>query len=1188
MKTEMKMIAAILAVLAVALGGVYALDTAQAEEIDETQAIWPGPAYDEDHQYAQWSKDGAPRDAEWEPDAESSAVYWMDIYKGGAWFTVLDGTVFELDGNQETYRIKAEGIVDQNTGKFVWDNIQIDFYNFRGEYTLSNGQVMPVDGRNTVIDENAIAVETDIGTLYLNAIEVYIQLNKVSGGSSMGITVVTSIPVLVVEKIDVTGDYEYAYTYNGLEQTPIKELGGDNSDASTPYVHFNDCFDEYADYGIVWKYSGTTSETDTNKLKALNKVGAVGYDFENGYYYDANGDAVFPVMEAYTATLTPTGSKYIEGTITITWWIMPLGLEDVNFTIKDVAYDYDNEVVPTVANKDIVMKWTEPEDGPNGAKAHYLGFGASVPFYDVSYGVPDSFPNGKDLEYSTYVYYTKDDNTYLVYVEAQYNSDADEYEIVGDAYYRIVDGSAMAISGFSVENPAVDGYNSKTIEDKTYYPVLNCFNYYVTVPVYDEQGNPVYVQKMVDGEPVEVQLRDQYGRLMFTELEEELDEEGDPISGQYVMETVMDADIVYVKVQLNAETSKYEPVKPYKYVTIVGETVTDVTDKIGIEKPDVYSEIDTVPKEFEGDKYLPAYSNYKVVSIIKTTEIIQDKDVFGRPVFKDVLPADSQIYVPVSATVGEDVKDVYMKMDGESAIANAFYTISTVDGVMTATAITDVTISDAHVKNNDKPVVISTGDSAGTYKLAYDAAYVQVEKKEGSDVYTPVKSSGKYTLVTIFDGDIVNDKAGICELVVVNPSPAETDVITIGTGDNAKYYLPALTPKEVDVYLYDADGNIVQRHLLYITGDYAYYQKVDNEGKPVYDEATGMPVYDLDKPIMIDVTMTVPNYDDDSAPVYAYVVPETTEVPKYDVDSEPVTVTVPTLVPATDAQGKPVYEQKVNELELPVYKKYLYQQLKFETGQINGGEDRDNYVWMQKVNSDGTLKFDKNGNPVYDYTKPVYDFTSKAPVYVETNATGGFADGTTEYTYVSILESLGKVTVLGKTGVKPVVPELGQGETPFTIGSGETAKYYMKVTGYYDGDVAKSGKFYAYDSKSQPVYVQETEEKVFTQVGYPYEREVFDYTVRIVYNAGVAEFDTDAYAPAVYGKGEMPASASTTGSIDRGVYAPLYDKGGKLVIDKQTKQPKESNVRLFTWNYILVEQDGASYIVPTGVEYQPD
>ena len=64
MKTEMKMIAAILAVLAVALGGVYALDTAQAEEIDETQAIWPAPAYDEDNQYAQWSKDGSPRDAE--------------------------------------------------------------------------------------------------------------------------------------------------------------------------------------------------------------------------------------------------------------------------------------------------------------------------------------------------------------------------------------------------------------------------------------------------------------------------------------------------------------------------------------------------------------------------------------------------------------------------------------------------------------------------------------------------------------------------------------------------------------------------------------------------------------------------------------------------------------------------------------------------------------------------------------------------------------------------------------------------------------------------------------------------------------------------------------------------------------------------------------------------------------------
>ncbi len=467
MKTEMKMIAAILAVLAVALGGVYALDTAQAEEIDETQAIWPAPAYDEDNQYAQWSKDGSPRDAEWVSDVDSGAVYWMDIVNGGAWFTVLDGTEFEFDGLHESFRVKAEGALIQNPANpddqnpvFDWDNIQIEFYNFRDGYTLVSGQVMPIEGSYPHLNPNAKQVETDIGTLYLNAVPVYIQLNKSTGTGA--VTVKTTIPVLVVEKIDVTGEYEYAYVYNSLEQTPIKALGGDNSDASTPYVHFNDCFDEYADYGIVWKYSGTTSETDTNKLKALNKVGAVGYDFENGYYYDANGDAVFPVMEAYTATLTPTGSKYIEGTITITWWIMPLGLEDVNFTVKDVAYDYDNEVVPTVANKDIVMKWCEPEDGPNGAKPHYLGFGASVPFYDVSYGVPADFPE----------------------------------------------------------------------------------EYIVSVPVYDEQGNPVYVQKMVDGEPVEMQLRDQYGRLMFTDFEEELDEQGNP-TGEIVMETVQDCDIVY-------------------------------------------------------------------------------------------------------------------------------------------------------------------------------------------------------------------------------------------------------------------------------------------------------------------------------------------------------------------------------------------------------------------------------------------------------------------------------------------------------------------------------------------------------------------------------------------------------------------------------------------------------------------
>ena len=693
---------------------------------------------------------------------------------------------------------------------------------------------------------------------------------------------------------------------------------------------------------------------------------------------------------------------------------------------------------------------------------------------------------------------------------------------------------------------------------------------------------------MVDGEPVEMQLRDQYGRLMFTDFEEELDEQGNP-TGEIVMETVMDADVVYVEVEQN--NGEYVIVEG-AYYTIAGNVATEI-EGFSVKDPAIYPEVDdvvtttaageskyymkatandvqilttdetpvdayvevdetgdeivstttfykyvddamepatvadgvtadgtvgdlvTIAAAGDSATYLPVYSDYKVVSKTTTTEIIQDKDVFGRLVFEDVLTEDTQI----TTTVGE----------GEQATEEDVYVMV-------------------------------------------------IEEEADSGVYTPVKSNGKYVLVTITGdaetGFVATPVEGMEPAIVVVDS--EDGVVTADEKD----YLPAYTPKEVEVYIYDENGEIVKRHLLYITGEYAYYQMVDDEGKPVYDEATGMPVYDMDKPIMIDVTMTVPNYDEDSAPVYAYVVPETTEVPKYDVDSEPVTVTVTPKVPATDAQGNPVYEQEVNELGLPVYKKYLYQQLKFETGQINGGVDKDNYVWMQKVNGDGTLKFDKNGNPVYDYTKPVYDFTAKAPVYAEVDDQNEPKATDGKYTYVSILESIGKVTVLGTTEVKPVV-DVG---TVITVTTGSNSANYAIVTGYYDGDVEKSGKFYAYDSKSQPVYVQETEEKIFTQVGFPYEEEVFDYTVRIVYNAGVAQFDTDDYTWAVYGKGEMPAPYEE--GTDRAVYAPEYDKDGKLVIidDKVV----DSDTKLFTWDYILVEQDGASYIVPTGVEYQPD
>ncbi len=1388
MKTEMKMIAAILAVLAVALGGVYALDTAQAAE-DSTQAIWPADGPEGSTlPYQDWIVDGEARKAKWETetvDENKDVTYWLDITNGGAWITILGGTEFEFQGNHESFRVKAEGV--DNNGKIRVTNLQVQPYNFRAGYQIDNVGARPLSNMDQPNLADCATIETDIGTIYLDAVYIEITGNKQAASGTASVYATMAIPVLVIEQIDVTGDYTFAYKYNNLVQTPIKELGGDNADASTPYVHFNDCFDKYSEYGVEWVYDGVTFAKNTNKLAALAEVGAKGYDFENGYYYDADGNPVYPVVKEYTATMVPSpANQFVTGKITIHWWILPLGLEDINFTVADPYYNFDEEVFPK-----IVMTWTEPEDGPNGAATRYVN---NPDYSETTYGVLDDdayyvsstsyvqkMTDGEPVkvqlrdQYGRLMYkVTTTEKEFvqdcdIVYVEVDENN-----EIVGD-YYIFVDGKAVEAYIY-VKEPAVypTAGGAKTAPLEKYYKPV----YETTYTEVKTVENPVVVYVEVD-ENNEI-VGDKYYTISTTEGVSTATEitTGFPVpTAPVVMEsdTAVTADsktympvyeTTYTAVKTTTDSKDvYVEVDVYgdivgdKYYTISTtegvSTATEITT--GFTAPTVPAVMDVEETAANCDcKLLPVYSGFKMVSIPKTALIGQDKDVFGRLVYEDLFEASTtQItiegeaetgsYLPAydtkAITVGEgdEAQAVYVKVtrtsdDADYTIADSshFYTISTTEGVSTATEATGVTATELSIKQGEavviegvsylpaydtkkvtvgegdeaqdvyakvtrasedadytidgntlytismgeeanvataidlavtepsvkqtdtvvtastsseslnvyvevdsagkikeqlafvtidgtsatdvtsrvnvtnpvvkdgvEPTPITVGDDTKYYLLAYelgDAAitvgedadaktvYVEVEKEEGSDVYTPIEADGKYAGYTIAAGESGNVAKKVAEytLVAIN---SEDEVTVIGE----KSYMPAYAPAEVDVFVLDANGEKVQRHVLYYNNQFAYYQKVDENGMPVYDE-NGMPVPDLDNPIMVDFTVTVPNYDEGSPVVYAYEVPVTTEVPKYDENSQKVEVEIPTKVPVTD-QGKPVYEQEVNDLGLPVYKKYLYKQLTFETGQLNGGNDLDNYVWMQAVNADGTLKFDsKTGLPVWNYAKPVYDYTKKAPVYVQTNASGVPLAVEGKYTYVYVLESLGQVTVLGVTGVEPQVDT----SSKVTVVGDTATTYYAKVIGYVDKSgeepVNVAGEFYAYDSNSSPVYVEETEWKIdFSQVGFPYEREVFNYTVHIVYNSGYVEFDSADYvgSQAIYGAGEITVDDQVHEAGDI-VFAPLYDEKGKLMFDSNGNVRYDEDSPLFTWNYILVEQDGKQYVVPSGVPYEAD
>ncbi|MBP5203654.1 MAG: leucine-rich repeat domain-containing protein, partial [Candidatus Methanomethylophilaceae archaeon] len=317
-------------------------------------------------------------------------VYWLDqTDREGNWFTILDGTAVEINGSYETFRIKSQGPVSADLSNFVPEDLEIKFYNFREGYTVQNTVITPT---GTNFDKSE-TFETELGTVYVTGLKVVIQGNLVNdnGGIITSYYKTVYVPVLL-QKYSITELYEFEYVYNALVQTPIADLAGDNADASTPYLpedHFE--FPDLTDvlpegYQIEW-VAGEESvlmAKDTNKFEAMKLIQA--YDKnDNGDYIDADGNVVTleDLIVPYVVTYSAPDCEYVTGTITINWWIVPLGLDDVTFAIKNPYYNYDQEVRPKV-----VMTWTEPEDGPNGAKVHYI-----LPEkVDISYSMPEDYP----------------------------------------------------------------------------------------------------------------------------------------------------------------------------------------------------------------------------------------------------------------------------------------------------------------------------------------------------------------------------------------------------------------------------------------------------------------------------------------------------------------------------------------------------------------------------------------------------------------------------------------------------------------------------------------------------------------------------------------------------------------------------------------------------------------------------
>jgi len=542
MKTEVKMIAAIIAVFAVAFAGVYVSDSVAAADEDDgytNQPIWPNPSQgqDDERQYADFKYKGATETtpANWVEDSVTGTIYWYDTYQSAdraGWLTILDGTATEINGNYETFRIRAQGPATADIEDFKVTDLEIDIFNFRDGYTVVNTVIQPEPGYD--IDLSGPSIDMDDGTIYLDALYVRIQGNvyNIVDGNAQTIPAssyykVITVP-LIVKKANVSTTFEYVYVYNGLEQTPLERIGGDNSDASTPYVHYefghpegpqgylaeDDLEAAKSGFDIEWLIDedSIVSAINTNKYEAMLLLAQCEKN-EDGQYIDDKGNVITyrDLLEPYTITLTPSDDKLVAGSILVKWWIVPLGLDDIDFDVRDVYYDFDNEVKPTVENHGIAMTWYEPEDGPNGARAHYVPANR----VNVAYIMPDDYPY--DMPVIKVPVY-KQDGTKTEPLKDAAGNIVYNFKIAdADSEYRLtlmVDGQEVEVEA----EPVLDSFGNIVYEDIA-YDETDEFE-----QALDIDGNPLFrYLRYSDGSVAYFQMVDADGKLVF---EKKVDADG--------------------------------------------------------------------------------------------------------------------------------------------------------------------------------------------------------------------------------------------------------------------------------------------------------------------------------------------------------------------------------------------------------------------------------------------------------------------------------------------------------------------------------------------------------------------------------------------------------------------------------------------------------------------------------------
>ena len=537
---------------------------------DTNQPIWPTAEYDEDHYFYPWT-----REAEW--TETDGVVYWLDQTSGN-WFTVLNGnelvvgsednvygTSAEVNGVFEAFRVRAEGPasagIDEN---WVPEYLFLEFYNFRNGYTITN---TVIDAKS--FNPNGMTIETEKGTLYVDALKVKLQGNVLYDDNPIPVSysMFINVPVLVVKK-NISEEFNYEYVYNGLWQTPLA-YDADNGNASdlyyagapedavaycntdAPYFDFSDITAKIPE-GTEWNVEGKTKDIYTNKYYALLALQACEKDAA-GNYVDEDGKIVTvdDFMEPYVITLTPKDSLSLTGKITITWWIVPMGIEDIDFKIQEPYYDFDNEVRPKV-----VMTWYEPEDGPNGAKKHYI----LEDKVQIDYTMPEDYPYEMPFvlvpkyEQKTISVQDVDDEgnpVYSVYEDVVVSVQAVDDEgnplfekateeplqvqatdIDGNPlfrHFRYEDGSFVYEQAVGADGKLVydeDGNPVYDLDKPVMVPVMVDRMVPVmttkTVRVYDTESDPVMVDKQVDDEtkPLKVQAEDEHGQPMYEKIEQ--------------------------------------------------------------------------------------------------------------------------------------------------------------------------------------------------------------------------------------------------------------------------------------------------------------------------------------------------------------------------------------------------------------------------------------------------------------------------------------------------------------------------------------------------------------------------------------------------------------------------------------------------------------------------------------------